>query len=102
YTDAEGSDTELEIRAESTGTGGGLWGRRRRVLVNSFPVSIDFDWFERHSRAPHARGQAALTKQRLSAAHKVLLAVDRLDYTKGIDQRLLAFELLLRRGQITA
>jgi trehalose 6-phosphate synthase len=96
FTDAEGTDTELEVGGE------GGRGPKRRVQVNSYPVSIDFDWFEGRAQLPQARGQAALTRRRLGGARKILLAVDRLDYTKGIDSRLLAFELLLKRKQVTA
>jgi trehalose 6-phosphate synthase len=103
YTDAEGTDTELEVGGSSGADGNGaLWKNRRIVAVNAFPVSIDFDWYEQRARTPQARGQAALIRRRIGAARKILLAVDRLDYTKGIDQRLLAFELLLQRRQVTA
>jgi trehalose 6-phosphate synthase len=97
YTDAEGTDTQLEVIDD-----GGRNGRRRPVRVNSFPVSIDFDWFEARAQMPQTKGQAALIRRRLGAARKLILAVDRLDYTKGIDARLLAFELLLKRKQVAA
>ena len=89
YTDADGTDTELRYKD-------------RRVLVNSFPISIDFDWFERNSLLPEVRAQAELVRRRLSTKRKVLLSVDRLDYTKGIDSRLTAFELMLSRKRVTA
>jgi trehalose 6-phosphate synthase len=87
FTDAEGTDTELGVGD-------------RVVRVNAFPASIDFDWFEQRALVPRVHAQAALVKRRLGIGRKLLLAVDRLDYTKGIDSRLLAFELLLKRGQV--
>lgn len=59
----------------------------RTVQVGHFPLGIDFEWFEERTRA------AAETSS--GRAEKVVLGVDRLDYTKGIPQRLRAFERLL-------
>jgi alpha,alpha-trehalose-phosphate synthase [UDP-forming] len=89
YTDADGTDTELRVGD-------------RRVRVNSFPISIDFDWFESNASRPQVREQAELVRRRLGARRKILLCVDRLDYTKGIDTRLLAFEMMLKRRRVTA
>ncbi len=84
YTDAEGTETELRYKG-------------RKVLVNAFPISIDFDWFEKHAMDAEVKEQADLVRRRLGSRRKILLSVDRLDYTKGIDSRLEAFELMLRR-----
>jgi trehalose 6-phosphate synthase len=88
YTPAEGTDHELEI--------GG-----RRVAVGSFPISIDADWFESTAKLPRTITQAKALRSRIGAKRKILLAVDRLDYTKGIDARLQAYELLLGSGRLT-
>jgi trehalose 6-phosphate synthase len=69
--------------------------------VNAFPISIDFDWFESNSQRPEARSQADLVHRRLGTKRKVMLCVDRLDYTKGIDSRLTAYELMLSRKRVT-
>ncbi len=59
----------------------------RTVQVGVFPIGIDFDEFEQRARdAPRAASPAE---------EKVVLAVDRLDYTKGIPERIRAFERLL-------
>ncbi|GIW42577.1 MAG: bifunctional alpha,alpha-trehalose-phosphate synthase (UDP-forming)/trehalose-phosphatase [Candidatus Binatia bacterium] len=59
----------------------------RTVRVGAFPIGIDFERFEQIAlRAPRP-----LSPRR----EKVILGVDRLDYTKGIPERLLAFERLL-------
>jgi len=59
----------------------------RAVQVGVFPVGIDFDEFE--SLARQADAQPETERERL------VLGVDRLDYTKGIPQRIRAFERLL-------
>jgi trehalose 6-phosphate synthase/phosphatase len=60
----------------------------RTVRVGAFPLGIDFDGYEeRARRAPSAN----------DGGPRIVLGVDRLDYTKGIPERLRAFELLLER-----
>jgi trehalose 6-phosphate synthase/phosphatase len=65
------------------------------VRVGAFPLGIDFDLY-----AGLARDAPTPTRR-----ERVVLGVDRVDYTKGIPERLLAFERLLElhpehRGQI--
>ena len=74
----------------------------RTVRVGSWPISIDADWFEkiasdRRTTIP----EAAQIRARLGSGRKILLCVDRLDYTKGIDARLQAYQLLLQSGKVT-
>ena len=68
------------------------------VVAGALPISIDFAHFEEL-----ARSQKALeTAEELRAAHrgqKLFLGVDRLDYTKGILQRLRAYERALERHE---
>lgn len=66
----------------------------RRVLVDAFPMGIDF---KRYSKAAKSRS-AARQIQQLKASEgdrKIVLSVDRLDYTKGIPGRLRAFDRFL-------
>ena len=69
-------------------------GDGRRVRTEVHPISIDASDFARRALAPgverHLRG---LRKQ--FDGRRVILGVDRLDYTKGIPERLRAVELLL-------
>ncbi|MDX2166632.1 MAG: bifunctional alpha,alpha-trehalose-phosphate synthase (UDP-forming)/trehalose-phosphatase [Deltaproteobacteria bacterium] len=60
----------------------------RTVRVGAFPLGIDFSAYEQ--RAQQAPAAAA-------DGPRVVLGVDRLDYTKGIPERLRAFERLLER-----
>jgi trehalose 6-phosphate synthase/phosphatase len=58
----------------------------RTVQVGAFPLGIDFDRFDQLARA-------APTERR--DGERIVLGVDRLDYTKGIPERIRAFERLL-------
>jgi trehalose 6-phosphate synthase/phosphatase len=58
----------------------------RTVRVGAFPIGIDFDFFEGRARAAPPAGVGT---------ERVVLGVDRLDYTKGIPERIRAFERLL-------
>jgi trehalose 6-phosphate synthase/phosphatase len=77
----------------------------RRVSVASFPISIDFREFVRVARSKEVEEKAWLIHENLPE-RKLILGVDRLDYTKGIPQRLEAFEFFLEkypemRGRVT-
>jgi trehalose 6-phosphate synthase len=83
YTTAEGTDTLLDYQ-------------NREVRVGAYPISIDFKWFDSVARSTKVARRAAELRERIGASRKIMLAVDRLDYTKGIVARLEAFEELLR------
>jgi len=63
--------------------------------VWAYPMSIDVAAFERIASQPETGRQAAELRQRLGSPRRVIVGVDRLDYTKGIDVRLEAFRHLL-------
>ncbi|MGV0790287.1 alpha,alpha-trehalose-phosphate synthase (UDP-forming) [Mycolicibacterium sp. XJ1819] len=67
----------------------------RTVKVGAFPISIDSADLDRKSRSRAIRQRAQEIRHELGNPRKVLLGVDRLDYTKGIDVRLKAFSELL-------
>ena len=87
YTTADGTDTELEYQG-------------RRIRVGSFPISIDTAWFEKAAANAGTVRRAQEIRRRVGLGRKIILCVDRLDYTKGIESRLLAFEELLRRKDV--
>jgi trehalose 6-phosphate synthase len=84
--------------AGAEGSGAELGFDGRAVRVGSFPISIDFNWFDRSASAAAVVDKAHEIRRRIGASRKILLSIDRLDYTKGIDTRLRAFETLLARG----
>lgn len=65
----------------------------RKVGVGAFPISIDTGAVEQASQS-----DVEALRANLGSPEIVFLGVDRLDYTKGILQRLLAFEELLESG----
>jgi trehalose 6-phosphate synthase len=69
---------------------------RRVVTTTSAPISIDAAQFARLATGP-ATGRDIEAVREQFAGRTLLLGVDRLDYTKGITERLLAVEMLLER-----
>ena len=67
----------------------------RTVKVGAFPISIDSTALDQQSRSRAIRQRARDIRSELGNPRKILLGVDRLDYTKGIDVRLKAFSELL-------
>ena len=72
------------------------------MRVGAFPVSIDFAEFDAIAAQPATAKAADELRQALGSPRRILLGVDRLDYTKGIDVRLQAFRELLDSGVTTA
>jgi len=66
------------------------------VCAAVFPVGIDVEDFQRLGRAREARECFASTRSEYSR-RRLLIGVDRLDYSKGLPHRLRAFRELLRR-----
>jgi len=84
------------------GAAGGGWRElrydNRRVRLENSPIGIDVDSFAKLAFAESTRSGALSLRQRLGNPRKVILGVDRLDYTKGIDIRLRAFQTVLEHG----
>ncbi|MGB3485475.1 MAG: trehalose-6-phosphate synthase [Mycobacterium sp.] len=72
----------------------------RNVKVGAFPISIDSAELDRKARNRDIRKRAREIRAELGNPKKVLLGVDRLDYTKGIDVRLQAFTELFEEGRV--
>jgi trehalose 6-phosphate synthase/phosphatase len=66
----------------------------RTVRVASFPIGIDVAEYERLARAAETAERAAALRLDLGEA-RLILGVDRLDYSKGIVERLHAIEAFL-------
>jgi len=86
FTPAEGTDTRLTYKG-------------RTIRIGTFPISVDFKSYDALAADPHVIRHAMEIRRRVGANRKILLCIDRLDYTKGIDSRLAAFEELLRRSR---
>ncbi|HYG98062.1 MAG TPA: trehalose-6-phosphate synthase [Terriglobales bacterium] len=65
----------------------------RAAVLGRFPIGIDFEEFAGPAGSPEVQRRSDEVKAGIPG--KILLGVDRLDYTKGIPERLRAFRLLL-------
>jgi trehalose 6-phosphate synthase len=66
------------------------------VRVGVFPIGMDFDGFAARAESREV-DERVETLRRDLAQRQVILGIDRLDYTKGLVERLLAFEVALER-----
>jgi len=72
----------------------------RHIDVGVFPITIDTQMIRDTARSPATRLRVNELREQVGRPHTLLLSVDRLDYSKGIDQRLLAVQQLLRCGAL--
>ena len=72
----------------------------RSVLAKAYPISIDAAEFEELARKPETTARAEDIRRSLGNPKHVLLGIDRLDYTKGLRQRLRAFGELIADGEV--
>jgi trehalose 6-phosphate synthase len=68
----------------------------RHVRIGSFPISIDYNSFVRRATSPVVAEKVS-DLLRLLPDRQLILGIDRLDYTKGIPHRLMAFRDALQR-----
>lgn len=71
--------------------------QNRLIKVDVFPISVDYDHFH------HSYDDQVIASLRESLLHKtnnkkIIFSVDRLDYTKGVNNRLKAFEYFLKQN----
>jgi trehalose 6-phosphate synthase len=76
---------------------GSVLNGQRWVKVRALPLGIPVDYFEALAKSERVRERAARIKRALRTPH-VILGVDRLDYTKGICERILGFERFLENN----
>jgi trehalose 6-phosphate synthase len=70
------------------------------LVVDAFPVGIDVARIERQAGDPETIRRSQQIREELGHPETVLLGVDRLDYTKGIEVRLRAYRELLEEGRV--
>ncbi|QAA76833.1 MAG: Alpha,alpha-trehalose-phosphate synthase [UDP-forming] [Candidatus Bipolaricaulis sibiricus] len=73
---------------------GNVEGGERPVRADAFPMGIDYDRFRTAAEAPAVRREVGRIERHMGD-RQVILSVDRLDYTKGVLERLEAFDLFL-------
>jgi len=84
--------------------GNTLYVENRMVRIDSYPMGIDYNAFHQAASHPDVIEKRDILIDGLRG-QKMILSIDRLDYTKGILQRLLAYEQFLKdhaawRGQV--
>ncbi len=93
--------TTLELADHTDSERGTVVTNQGRVVgIKAFPIGIDVDRYTHAAHDPAIAGEARNLRARLGQPHTVLLGVDRLDYTKGIDVRLRAYKELLAEGRL--
>jgi len=79
-------------------TGGAIEHDGRTIHAGAYPISIDSAEQSALAATPRIHQAAHQLREDLGRPTKIILGVDRLDYTKGIDVRLRAFGELLAEG----
>jgi trehalose 6-phosphate synthase len=72
----------------------------RAVRVGAFPISIASGELDEQAKSRAVRERARALRAELGEPRCIMLGVDRLDYTKGIDVRLAALEELLAEERV--
>ncbi len=86
----------------ATGTDSILEYEGRTVRVGAFPISVDCRQIVALANDRATRERAQSLRADLGEPEVVLLGVDRLDYTKGIQQRIKAVSELFEEGSLVA
>ncbi|HOX56762.1 MAG TPA: bifunctional alpha,alpha-trehalose-phosphate synthase (UDP-forming)/trehalose-phosphatase [Candidatus Paceibacterota bacterium] len=76
---------------------GSLTLRERVVKVDTFPMGIDYERFARAAASPETDSRVAELRAKC-VGQKVIFSVDRLDYTKGLINRLRGYDCFLKRN----
>jgi len=69
---------------------------RSRISVDAFPMGVDYDRFSSQAQTTGTEREVSRMRDRFKN-RKIIVSIDRLDYTKGIPERLEAFDLFLTR-----
>ncbi|MFI9640169.1 trehalose-6-phosphate synthase [Micromonospora sp. NPDC051925] len=72
----------------------------RVVRIGAYPVSIDTAEMAALAGRPDVTARARRLRHDLGDPERVILSLDRMDYTKGIEQRLKAYSELLASGDV--
>ncbi|MFQ5934920.1 MAG: trehalose-6-phosphate synthase [Acidiferrobacterales bacterium] len=93
----KGQVVELELRnAQIGGVGDMEVPLSRQLRIGAFPISIDYNSFAERAASETVAKLAQYFRDNLRK-RQMILGIDRLDYTKGIPNRLVAFRNALQR-----
>ncbi|MEQ8556116.1 MAG: bifunctional alpha,alpha-trehalose-phosphate synthase (UDP-forming)/trehalose-phosphatase [Cyclobacteriaceae bacterium] len=68
----------------------------RLVMADALPMGIDYDKYAEAAASPETLAREVRYRTSVGSS-RLILSIDRLDYSKGIPQRLKAFELFLHK-----
>lgn len=71
--------------------------KNRRIKVDAFPMGIEYDRFNDAASKTNVQKEIEKVKKK-TGSKKVIISIDRLDYTKGLPERLSAFDLFLEKN----
>jgi trehalose 6-phosphate synthase len=104
--DLVGLQTDNDVRAlrhyfteeagHTANGGGAVMAGGRTVRIAAFPIGIDTEKFAKLAVKAEKKPEAQRLRESLGQ-RKLVVGVDRLDYSKGLTQRFQAFEALLER-----
>jgi len=76
---------------------GQIAGEDHIIKVDVFPMGIDYEGYAKAPHSPEVQKDAARLRKTIGDT-KLILSIDRLDYSKGIPQRLEAFDAFLQKN----
>ncbi len=90
-------EREIEARIDKERTSVICHGQE--TMIRAFPISVDFQKISKDVDSPAIKERAARFKEEFSLAKdvKIILGLDRIDYTKGIPERLRAIGRFLEK-----
>lgn len=71
---------------------------QRPIKTDIFPMGIDFSKYYKATQKDVVKDKVKRIRKRIGGNYTIILSIDRLDYTKGITQRLEAYKVFLENN----
>ncbi|MBU0568743.1 trehalose-6-phosphate synthase, partial [bacterium] len=89
-------EQELECRVDRERSS--VWYQGKETLVKPFPISVDYESIDKTIKATRPESSRKLVRNHISVLPEILcFGADRIDYTKGIPERLRAIDRFLEK-----
>jgi trehalose 6-phosphate synthase/phosphatase len=98
YDDMRHFLSSVNRLAGLSNTNGRITVKNRMVMVDALPMGIDYDKYATSAASPETIEREVRYRTSIGNV-KLMLSIDRLDYSKGIPQRLRAFERFLEEHE---
>jgi len=89
-------DSELRLLGNENNMGYMNY-QNRMLKVDTFPMGIDYDRFSMAIKNKNTQKEVEKIREQIGG-RKIILSIDRMDYTKGIIERLKAYEIFLQEN----